>query len=418
MISCTSLSFIYGSLNSFFAIALLVLQELISQIMIFYIFFCLAAVELFGVLDFDLKSFIEPVFVKIIKGFFTEKSKKKSILSEKNRVGLAVDGVIFVLFGLALRNPALLLHIEWILAFGGVFCSILVKYENPCFLDFLSLVPFLGVLVVFEVCHVSFYLAVAYRTEFLEEFWGVWLGLLSLKSMSLVSALVFMVGGISFDFFVVKSGVFSRFNQVVGTKIEMKIAKGKPGILFFGERKSFALRTLTLSGICPSSKSTRRKTQRDSKRPKIDKSPSYCKWPVRFSHKPEERVILVERVVYKGKEQTHLVAYLTKKNNSKSTLKIFNMRTKKVDISLDFYVEDSVFGTQFYQQKYCQPPLVQIRGDHHVLLFIFRQKGRRGNRPLITVLDLDLSHTGEKEKGKTKSHPKIIKVKNLIFFTF
>ena len=325
-------------------------------------FFCEALIEM----PMDLEETLGGAFALVLFDFtLLNRGIKKC--SFKNLVGILIT-IVLVLY--AILYPSLIFLTPWILGIGASYCSVLTRYENPCFLDYLSWVGLFGFFIVLEFMRINCYLAIGYEVSFLEGFFGGWIGLMALQWKSVLGSLSLMVLTILLDFLFIKSNISSAISRLSSRKpqiqtnreIAKKMAEHRPGIAYFRQSNTIHLKSPLLSRAYSIDSYTSKHL--------IHNFVSSLTPKKGFNRKNEKnsKTLIIERVLYKGKMQNDFVGLLSKHSMSGLQLKIVSLRTKCMVFKshCDSYGKDIFDGSLFYGTN---PNFIQIREDRRMLLF-------------------------------------------------
>ena len=373
IIGFASFGFLYRSPWSFLLFIVFFFLEFIGQFFIWLLPYFVAE-DTFGKKFREREIYTEPLGM-ITYDLFQLKLNG-ALLYKKN-----IFGILVSLGGLvtAIIYPVFLLDIHWVLALGAVYCSVLTRYKNPSLVDFLSWIPFLWLCIWVSFCFVSWYLATAYTTVFLENVFIIWAQLVALQWKGLLKSLGWMTGLIFLDFFVIKTDIIRLIfppKIKISSKIPKKEAIHQPGVISFDDTPTIQLRSMVVSGNHQLDKDQKKMIKFEYKQPPEFSSKSLA-WKLKLEYQNIGETFLVDRVVSRGKERPHLVAFLRRSGRDKLMLKLFNLRTKIVDFTSVYNIGagamDEIEGSDW------PPKALQIKDDDNMLIF-FSSPGRDQSR--------------------------------------
>ena len=380
LISLASIVFLYTSFWHLKLVLFVVILELIAETVIWLLPILLLE-KYFKFVGSPREIFFGPLAVILADILLRDYNRQK--YTRKDLVELLV-ALLAVL--MTLMYPSSLMSAHWALAIGAIWCSTLTRYQNPCALDYFSWVIFFGFFITFEFLHITCYLAIGYKTSFLEAFFKTWISLIGLKWQSALFSLIFMAFGILLDFTLIKSNVYRLLFPAkikASQAIRAKQPEHRSGMLNFPSREQTYLRSPLLSGsyyLEPSEQNQNKLAyRRDLKR-----TSSKSDWHLQLNFRNQEQHYILERVVYQGEEQGHLMGILTKTSLNGLQLSVLNLRTKRVI----FTSTANKFGQEIFFQlgSKCPPKVVQIRRDRHILIFFGCQLTQFWNPFLLAFL--------------------------------
>ena len=361
LISIASTMFMYASPWSLLLLALLLFFELFGQGIILVV--VNLALDYYFHIGFEL----DEMYLLPIISFLFDYVCRDQIFNSKMKIISLFGSWILVLAMFAF--PASLIYANWVLAFGAVFSVLGVRYENPTLVDFLSWVLLFWFFIGIGITHINLYLAMGYSSAFLQNFWSTWLELMSVQLRDLFYSLASMAMIIFLDFFLIKTRVlaliFPPKNKVKKhhSKIYKKVAKHHPGVLIFKPKRHLSLRSPTLSGLYNLSLPTSNKICFGyRKKPHISIP--------RFSWLTSQTNKLIDQVVYKGKYQPHLVAFLSRSDGKPVNLvvRLFNLRTKALDFTKRCTISPGKI--EDIENGWLSPLALQILDNHEILIFM------------------------------------------------
>ena len=362
-IQIISLVFLYQSSWSFLLFLALSFAELTSQLISWgfgVAFFGL----IFSVTLINSDFYAEP-FALLLYNVINE-DRWKRFHHKKNFSGITLSAIGTLL---AMIYPEVLLYMQWILALGAIYCSVLTRYKNPSFADFLSWIIFFSFCALVSIIYVSCYLSVGYTSVFLEGFFSTWMELITVQSKGLLDALSVMTGVIFIDFMVIKTKILSVLPQKrikAGTKISKVRANHQPGVVSYQDSFEIELKSPFLSGIYA-------KNSYDSKDIRLDymhlqgNRGARSGWKFKLQYDTTCPSFYIHRVIYKGKQKPELVGVLRRSRAGRIMLKIFNLRTRMVDLSSLYEIERNVIDE--VERLQWVPKALQIRDFEHILVF-------------------------------------------------
>ena len=375
LLGLASIAFLYVSFWSTFFLVFLVILELIAQTLIWMIPLTMTGRIKDTVvysLIFSMQETLYGPLVIIGLDFRALSTLPRGIGPAYKKQVLKILFGFFVVI-LAFIFPSILPYSHWILAFGACFCSFMVRYENPCFRDYVSWIAFFGFYTTFEFLHINCYLATAWKCSFLEGFFGGLMGLMASQWKSFLASQILMALGIFVDFFFIKSNILLLFSKAP-KKQQLAIshtltpipANHQPGVLYFEETSRLVLVNPSLSGSYSNVRLNPNKFRLGYSKRLYGLSQQVV-WEFRVRQSYIYQFQIVDRVLYQGKEQKHLIAVFKKDDSNKIEIKLFDLRTKGVVLSQKYkHLNPTIF---LKVGLVGGPRLVQIRSDNHFLAF-------------------------------------------------